>query len=86
MSTIWEEFGDTEYQRWWCEELGLGRRRAFQILNVYEKFGSSAQYALDFQVAALYLLSAPSTPESARTEAIEKAEAGEQITHKQARN
>jgi 5-hydroxyisourate hydrolase-like protein (transthyretin family) len=82
-----EEFGPDEYQDWWSNELGLGRRRAFQILNVYERFGASAQYALadtDFHVSALYALAAPSVPDAARDEAIQKAESGEAISHAEA--
>ena len=39
----------------------------------------SANFAVieNIQASVLYLLAAPSTPESARTEAIEKAENGE---------
>jgi len=54
-------------------------------LNVFIQFGSTAKFALkDIQPSVLYLLAAPSTPESARQEAIEKAEEDEAITHKQA--
>jgi hypothetical protein len=40
---------------------------------------------LNFAASALYLLSAPSTPESAREEAIDRAEAGEVMTHAKAK-
>lgn len=43
------------------------------------KFDNSSN--LELPVAGLYLLAAPSTPEEARAEVTERAEAGEKITH-----
>jgi hypothetical protein len=82
-----EEFGDSEYRKWWCEDLGMSRTRAFQMLNVQKQFGASTLNVLSDKVqpVVLHLISAPSTPEPARKEIIEKAEQGETITHKQAK-
>jgi len=79
-----EEFGYQEYIRWVKEDLGISKRLGLSWLNVYEKFGSANFAPIDIQPSVLYLLAAPSTPESAREEAIEKAEAGESLSHKQA--
>jgi len=67
------------------EDLGISETMGRNTLNVFIQFGSTAKFALkDIQPSVLYLLAAPSTPESARQEAIEKAEEDEAITHKQA--
>jgi hypothetical protein len=58
---------------------------AKRFMRVAETFQN--QQIADFQIApsALYLLAAPSTPETARIEAIERATAGEPITYSKAR-
>jgi hypothetical protein len=62
------------------------RQLANKMMNVAENFKCIPGNTFEnFQAKALYLLAAPSTPESARVEAIEKAEQGETITHKDAR-
>lgn len=62
-----------------------GQAMAYRMIQVAEKFKSYQIDNFDIQTSALYLLAAPSTPESARTEAIEKTESGETITHKDAK-
>lgn len=52
-----------------------------RLLNVFDKFGVTNNLLVtDIQPSVLYLLSAPSTPEPARQEAIEKAESGKTVT------
>ncbi len=66
--------------------MGLGITRGKQLLTVYDQFGVTPQSGVDYlPVAAMFLLAAPSTPESARTEAIELAEAGETLSIKEAK-
>lgn len=61
-----QEFGYQEYIGW-IGELGLSEVQGKRFLNVFENFGSTALNAVtDIQPTILYLLSAPSTPESAR--------------------
>jgi len=55
------------------------------MMDVSEKFKSVNLADLDIQDSALYLLAAPSTPEPARQEALDKAEQGETVTHQQAK-
>ena len=72
-----QEFGYQEYIQW-IGELGLSENQGRRFLNVHEQFGLTANLAVnDIKPSVLYLLSAPSTPESARTEVIELAESGE---------
>jgi hypothetical protein len=49
-------------------------------MSVAEKFKSAKIADLPIQPSAAYLLAAPSVPDEAREKAIEKAEAGEEIT------
>ena len=64
-----EEFGYQEYERWVKDDLGLGKTRGTQLLNIYERFGLSSLSELNIQSTIICLLSSPSVPESARTEA-----------------
>jgi hypothetical protein len=54
-------------------------------MRVHEVFGSNPHHVADLMLPTkgLYLLAAPSTPEPARTEVIQRAEAGEHFTHAQ---
>jgi len=79
-----QEFGYQDYSAWVKNDLGLGSRRGDQLLNVYDRFGVTAVTAVEnLPAEIMFLLAAPSVPESARTEAIEKAENGESLTIKQ---
>ena len=70
-----QAFGYQEYISWVKDELGLSDFMGKNLLNVNSQFGFRDIISLnDIKPTVLYLLSAPSTPESARTEAIEKAE------------
>jgi hypothetical protein len=54
-------------------------------MQLHKAFGSDSAHVrnLDLPMRSLYLLAAPSTPEPARTEVIQRAEAGEHFTHAQ---
>ncbi len=71
----------------WLEtDFGWSFRSAYYLISVYERFGSFANFAeLPIGQSALYLLAADSTPEQARDEAIQRAEDGEAITNKTAK-
>ncbi len=79
-------FGYQDYSAWIKNDLGLGTSRGAQLLNVYEKFGSTTVTVVEnLPAEVMFMLAAPSTPESARTEAIEKAENGKKLTVKEAK-
>jgi hypothetical protein len=66
---------------WLEREFGWKERTAQNFMRVYE-MSESANFAdLSIPVSSLYLLAAPSTPEPARAEVLERAEAGEQLSH-----
>jgi N6-adenosine-specific RNA methylase IME4 len=67
---------------WLKREFGWSDQQARRFIHVYElsregKFNNLLN--LDLPISALYLLAAPSTPESARTEVIERASVGERL-------
>ena len=85
-----EEFGYQEYVRWCREELGIAETMGRKFLSVYDKFTAKiavtpGHYLTGIQPSVLYMLAAPSTPESARDEALELAEQGEKLTTKEAK-
>jgi len=74
--------GHGNFGGWLESEFGWSVPSAARFMQVAAKFGDIQIYQIDkFGASALYLLSAPSTPEPARIEAIERAQAGETITH-----
>lgn len=65
---------ETEFPEW-------SQRTAYNYLTVWEKFGS-ADFAVDgIAPSALYLLSAPSTPEASREMAKQLVQSGYKVSH-----
>jgi hypothetical protein len=68
----------------WVEtRLHSSRSTAYNLLSIHERFGGEKNLSkrLDtFSTSILYLLAAPSTPESACDEIIERAQAGEPVS------
>lgn len=71
------------FSPWLEAEFEWTDRTAQRFIQVAEQFGENRQI-VGFAPSALYLLAAPSTPESARQEALEQAQAGQPVTHKEA--
>ncbi len=69
---------------WLRVEFDWDERQAQRFIAVAERFGKSDNLS-DFAPSALYLLSAPSTPDDARQEALARAGEGEPITHAKAK-
>jgi len=63
----------------------IGQRTAYNMINVAECFSDANLQNLQVSTSALYLLASSSTPDDARAEALERAEAGETITYSKAR-
>ncbi len=70
---------------WLDTEFGWDQRTARRFTTVAVKFKSDIMSDLNISPTVLYLLAAPSTPDEARTEAIDRASDGETITHKSAK-
>ncbi len=70
-----------QFGPWLRAEFGWTERTARNFMAVAEGFGKTETISdLTIQPTAAYLLAAPSAPDEARETAIERAEAGEQIT------
>ena len=71
-----------QFGPWLRAEFGWGERMAQNFMAVAEAFGTKSEIIADLaiQPTAAYLLAAPSSPDEAREAAVERAEAGEQIT------
>lgn len=75
--------GHGHFGEWLRAEFDWHQSTATNFMRVAEKFTNFVN--LDqFAPSALYLLAAPSTPDDARTEALDRAESGEPITHRAA--
>ena len=77
-----EALGHGHFGPWLKAEFGWSERTAQNFMSVAEAFGAKSEKLaeLPIQPSAAYLLAAPSVPDEARQTAIEKAEAGEEIT------
>jgi hypothetical protein len=69
-----------QFLPWLRAEFGWSERSAQNFMGVAEQFKSAKIADLPIQPSAAYLLAAPSVPDEAREKAVEKAEAGEEIT------
>ena len=71
-----------QFGPWLKAEFGWGERMAQNFMAVAGAFGPKTEIIADLaiQPTAAYLLAAPSAPDEARRAALERAEAGEQIT------
>lgn len=72
--------GHGNFGPWLESEFGWTWKTATRFMDVAAKFDKLSNLE-NFGASALYLLAAPSTPEPARVEAIERAQSGEAITH-----
>ena len=79
---------DGGFLQWIKDELGWSRQYAYNYINVYETFGELPDEAQDLPIGltAAIALGRPSTPEDARTEAIEMAKAGKPVSASTARD
>ena len=75
-----ERLGHGKFGQWLDAEFQWSADTARNYMNVAERCGQNPKIS-EFAPSALYLLAAPSTPEDARTEAINLAEQGQKITH-----
>lgn len=69
-----------QFGAWLRAEFGWSERMAQNFMSVAERFKSANFAELPIQPSAAYLLAAPAVPDEARQIAVEKAEAGEEIT------
>lgn len=69
-----------EWLPWLKREFDWSRQTADRFIHVFEAAGKLPKLGnLEVPISGLYLLTAPSTPEAARQEIIERTEAGERV-------
>lgn len=77
---------DGTFQKWVEAETGMSRGTAYNLINVFKRFGSRPKFGqLNISLSAQYELAKPSTPDEVIEDVIQRAEAGERITHKAAK-
>lgn len=79
-----ERLGHGRFGEWLKAEFEWSQDTAERFMNVAKRL-SSIPHDADFEARALYLLAAPSTPLTARQEALELADKGETVTHTKAK-
>ncbi len=83
--TVKEALEHGQFGPWLKAEFGWSERTAQNFMSVAERFNSAKIADLRIQPSAAYFLAAPSVSDEARQVAVEKAEAGEEITFAAAR-
>lgn len=85
LTDVKTRLGHGNFGPWLALEFQWSYQTAHNLMNVAESFKSTTVVDLPITQKALYVLAAPSTPESARVEAVQRAEAGEAISYSEAR-
>ena len=78
------KLGHGSFGKWVDAEFGWSHDAVSRFINVSNRFSDISQIA-NYGPSALYLLASPSTPDEAVAEAIHRADHGEEITHKVAK-
>ena len=82
---IKEKLGHGNFLNWLKTEFNWSEPTAQRFMQVARQFKSINLMNLEIAPSALYILSAPSTPDVVREEAISRAQAGENITYSTAK-
>jgi hypothetical protein len=72
------------FQGWVERRLRMSTSTAYKLLDVHKRFGGESLHIVEtLSRSVLYLIAPESVPDEARAEVIERAEAGEKLTHAQ---
>jgi len=82
LTEVKTRIGHGNFENWLKAEFAGGLWSARKSMQVYEKFKSVNFTDLPIDPSAAYILAAPSTSEAIFDQAIERAQAGETVTHK----
>jgi hypothetical protein len=85
LSEVKQELGHGQFVDWLRTEFDWSDSAARKFMQVHRKFKSVKFTNLNIAISALYLLAADCTSEAARSEAVQRAEAGEVITRAKAK-
>lgn len=80
-----ERLGHGLFGKWLESEFEWSQDTANNFMRVAQHFADNPKIS-EFAPSALYLLAAPSTPDTARQEALKLAERGETVTHTKAKS
>ncbi len=81
LATVKRQLKHGEFRNWLKSEFNWSVSSATKFMQVSEQFKNVNFSHFNFATSALYVLAAPSTPESARQYALEIASKGENITY-----
>lgn len=81
-----QQLGHGNFRNWLKSEFNWSVSAATKFVQVAVHFKCVNFTHLNITASALYLLAAPSTPEQARSQALERATQGEAITHTEAKS
>lgn len=81
LKTVKAELGHGHFRDWLNAEFNWSVWTATKFMQVADRFADTNYSHLDIAPSALYDLAAPSTPQAARDEALDRATSGESITH-----
>ena len=81
LATVKRQLKHGEFRSWLKSEFNWSVSSATKFMQVSEQFKNVNLAHFNFATSALYVLAAPSTPESARQYALEIASKGENITY-----
>jgi len=84
LTEVKQQLGHGNFRSWLNAEFEWGIWTATKFMQVADRFKCVNFTHLEIAASALYRLAAPSTPEDAREEALERASLGEAISHSKA--
>ncbi len=85
LTEVKEQLGHGNFRAWLKAEFSWSVRTVARFMQVATQFKCANLTHLDIAASALYLLTAPSTSEDARNEALERASLGEAISYARAK-
>jgi hypothetical protein len=80
LQIVKEKLKHGQFQAWLLTEFNMNPRQARRIMLVAKQFKTDKYAVLKFAPSALYLLAEIQTPDAAKQEAISRAESGEKVT------
>ncbi len=81
LSDVKQRLGHGNFEAWLKAEFDWGEWTARKFMQVAQQFAAIEFTDLQIAPSALYLLAASSTPDAAKAEVLDRAKAGETITH-----
>src|SRR4051812_33699293 len=74
-----KRLGHGHFLAWIDAEFGMTDRTARNFMRAAERFGAKSEIVSDLPATTIYMLAAPSTPETVREDVVRRIEAGERL-------